>query len=199
MRLHAHDTNDIVMKIYTRTGDAGTTSLVGGKRLPKNHVRIEAYGTVDELNSHIGAVYTATAPQTATLDDDDRAVLADIQIRLFDIGAYLATDNPDGLITEVRGLGSAATAQLETAIDRMECNLPQLQSFILPGGHPAAAAAHIARTVARRAERRILDLADTTRVDPAILTYINRLSDYLFVLARYINYRTATPETPWHP
>ncbi len=187
------------MKIYTRTGDAGTTSLVGGRRLPKNHVRIEAYGTVDELTSHIGLLLALAGD---AVDDDTRDTLRDIQTRLFSVGAYLATDDNDPdrpghkRIIEVADLGSRATARLEADIDRLDDTLPTLSSFILPGGHPAAAQAHVARTVARRAERRILSLADTARVDPAVIAYVNRLSDYLFTVARSINARTSTPDTP---
>ena len=166
------------MKIYTRTGDAGTTSLVGGRRLPKNHARIEAYGTIDELTSHIGLLLAMAAD---AIDADARHTLTDVMTRLFSVGAYLATDDTDQnghkIITEALNVGSRATALLEADIDRLDITLPPLNSFILPGGHPAAAQAHVARTVARRAERRILSLAGNTRVDPAVIAYINRLSD----------------------
>lgn len=188
------------MKIYTRTGDAGTTSLVGGTRLPKAHIRIEAYGTIDELNSHIGNIVALTHVHTDILDDEQRAVLNDILNRLFDLGAYLATDSTCMADPEsVNGISDSTVTSLENAIDSMDARLPQMRSFVLPTGHPAAAAAHIARTVARRAERRMLTLAADEPMAAVALRYVNRLSDYLFTLARYINHRTGTAETPWQP
>lgn len=182
------------MKIYTRTGDAGTTSLVGGKRIPKDSPRIEAYGTIDELNSHVGNILAIASHDTEALDDTDREVLTGILSRLFDLGAYLADDSADATPS---GITDTTVTAIEDAIDSMDAGLPRLTSFILPTGTPAAAAAHIARTVARRAERRMLTLAATAPIAPVTLRYINRLSDYLFTLARHLNHRAGQPETPW--
>ena len=185
------------MKIYTRTGDTGMTSLVGGKRLRKDSVRIEAYGTVDELNSHIGNIMTLGA---TLLGIEEREVLADTLSRLFDAGAYLATDSTSMDDPEhVNGINDDTVRALEDSIDRMDAELPALRSFVMPAGHPAATAAHIARTVARRAERRILTLADEAPVAAVLIRYVNRLSDWLFTLARYINHSAGCPETPWVP
>ncbi len=178
--------------IYTRTGDAGTTSLVGGTRVRKTDPRLEAYGTVDELNSHLGQLAADTLTQP-----DDLATLTLIQNKLFNIGAYLATDNPDHATTECVGLGHQAISQIENRIDQIDSLVPPLTQFVLPGGSPAAARANIARTVCRRCERRILALEETTHVDPAVIRFINRLSDYLFILGRYYNNLTETPEKFW--
>ena len=178
------------MKVYTRTGDAGTTSLVGGTRVSKTAPRLEAYGTVDELNSWLGLVNASEAlPQAA------HATLGAAMNNLFDIGSALATE-PESK-WQPRPFPDAAVEALEHAIDALEATLPRHDSFILPGGHPDAARANIARTVARRAERRILTLAADTPVEPAILRYINRLSDYLFVLGRAINATAGFPEQFW--
>lgn len=191
--------------IYTRTGDNGTTSLVDGTRIAKNSVRIEAYGTVDELNSFIG-VLIASEPLTA----DDRLMLTNIQSRLFDIGSYLAAGNKEmsgRLLPELE----LSLAEMENAIDIFDSQLPNLSSFILPQGAPSAAAAHVARTVARRAERCILSLndfltascsAESTEpecVDQFVRQYINRLSDYLFILSRHCNQLAGIPDIPWTP
>jgi cob(I)alamin adenosyltransferase len=168
-------------KIYTRTGDAGTTGLVDGSRLPKHAARMEAIGAVDETNSAIGLAVIACDPDTATM-------LFRIQNDLFDLGADLATPGEDFEPGEMTlRIVPAQTAWLETAIDRLNEGVPPLTSFILPGGSEASARAHIARASARRAERSMTALAAETPINPAALTYVNRLSDYLFVLARALN------------
>ena len=175
-------------RLYTGGGDAGTTSLVGGTRVGKDDARLEAYGTLDELNSHIGLLAAGSA-----VDDHDRTVLADIQRRLFDAGTLLATE--PGSRWQPAPFGEAPAKALEAEIDRLDAALPPLRSFILPGGHIESARAHVARTVARRAERRMVALARTgVDVDPDVMRYINRLSDYLFALARHLNHTTSTPE-----
>jgi cob(I)alamin adenosyltransferase len=175
-------------KIYTKTGDDGDTGLFGGPRVRKDHPRIEAYGTVDELNAVIGLVRTHGV---AELD----ALLATIQNELFDLGAELATPEPQkfGIV----GIGPQAIARLEQAIDRHEADLEPLRQFILPGGTSAAAALHLARTVCRRAERALVTLADCETISPAGVVYVNRLSDLLFVLARWVNRRSGVPDVPW--
>ncbi len=184
------------MKIYTRTGDAGKTSLVGGKRVDKPSTRLEAYGTIDELNSFLGllAAEPVIAREKAT-----SSTLTTVQSRLFDIGAYLATDNTDNPGLQPSGLSESDVAHLECQIDIITPQLPQLKSFILPGGCHAAAHAQVCRAVCRRAERRILALAAEASVAPLVVRYINRLSDYLFTVARFANTLTSTPETPWKP
>ena len=182
------------MKIYTRTGDAGTTSLAGGKRVDKDCIRIEAYGTIDELNSFLGllAAEPVIAREKAT-----SSTLTTVQSRLFDIGAYLATDNTDNPGLQPSGLSESDVAHLERQIDIITPQLPQLKSFILPGGCHAAAHAQVCRAVCRRAERRILDLAEQEEVDGLLLKYINRLSDYLFILARQLAHREGVEEMKW--
>ncbi len=170
------------MKIYTRTGDHGDTSLFGGSRVPKNDPRIEAYGTVDELNSFVGLARAHPLPQS--VDD----VLQQVQADLFEIGARLASPNTD----RFAGVDAARIAELEQAIDAMERELAPLTSFILPGGAPAAAQLHVARTVCRRAERCVVALHDD-----ATIAYLNRLSDYLFVAARFANLKAAREDVPW--
>lgn len=179
------------MKVYTRTGDDGTTSLVGGTRVSKASPRLEAYGTIDELNSCIGVVLAHTG-----VPADVRHTLQDAQHRLFDIGAELATE--PGSKWQPRGITDSDVASLEADIDRDEATLPRHNRFILPGGHPAAAAAHVARTVARRAERQMVAMTlDNIAIPRSTMSYINRLSDYLFVAARRINHDTGTQETFW--
>lgn len=179
------------MKVYTRTGDAGTTSLVGGTRVAKTDARLEAYGTVDELNSWIGLLCASE-----TIPEDGRKPLQTAMNLLFDIGASLATE-ADSKWQPAPFPASAATS-LESAIDTLEASLPRHNRFILPSGHPDAARANIARTVARRCERRILALKEQgIVVDPQILTYINRLSDFLFVLSRAINNFNGIEEIFW--
>lgn len=178
------------MKVYTRTGDSGTTSLVGGTRVSKTDPRLEAYGTVDELNSWLGlldASEAVPAPAHTTL----RAAMN----LLFNVGSSLATEPSSAWQPEP--FPDTVTIDLENAIDALEQNLPHHNRFILPGGHADAARANIARTVARRAERRILALAAVEKVDPAIIRYVNRLSDYLFVLSRAINAEAGKEEIFW--
>lgn len=180
-------------RIYTRTGDSGTTSLVDGTRLSKNSTRIEAYGTVDELNSLIGCVIASTLIEAA-----DKAMLTSIQNRLFDIGSYLAAGSEEMAARLLPPL-DGPIAEMEREIDRIEATLPRHNRFILPQGTPACAAANTARAVARRAERRILDFAATAPTDGSILRYINRLSDYLFVLSRHFNNIAGIEEIFWEP
>lgn len=184
--------------LYTRTGDAGTTSLIGGERVPKNSPRVCAYGTLDELNAMIGLVQA----HCTELDNFVNATLLNINNTLFNIGAYLATPQPTPAEPADSPIVSALTpaiADLEHQIDLLDSMVPQLRQFVLPGGSIGASHAHVARTVCRRAEREILNLTSTgAYVAPVVLNYINRLSDYLFILARYINHFTGTPELTWH-
>ena len=179
------------VQIYTKTGDDGTTGLIGGTRVKKYDSRLEAYGTVDELNSHVGLVLSATH------DRRMREVLTDVQSKLFVIGAHLAMDDNAGAMKEQLPCTEADIALLETEMDAMFEILPKLNHFILPTGCQAAAFAHVARTVCRRAERRIVELAEKTEVDQQLVKYINRLSDYLFVLSRKLNFDQKITETPW--
>jgi len=181
------------MKLYTRTGDAGSTGLIGGKRVPKNHLRIDAYGCVDELNSNLGF---CRVNQPGWVND----LLAPVQHELFVIGSHLALDetqNPqDWKLPE---LSTDSIARLEREIDRAEEELPELKNFILPGGTELAARLHIARTVARRAERAIVSLADVAKVDTNMIVYLNRLSDWLFAGARVANHRAGVADVIWEP
>lgn len=177
-------------KIYTKTGDAGTTSLIGGKRVSKYHPRIEAYGTVDELNSFIGAILDHP------LDGAIRESLDIIQERLFTLEAQLARD-PQGSAGPLPEIVEGDVTRLEGEIDRMNEGLPELRSFIIPGGHPAVSSSHIARTVCRRAERVTLRLSENEPVAPVNLKYLNRLSDYLFVLSRRLAHDNGVDEKLW--
>ncbi len=179
------------MKIYTKTGDTGETGLFGGPRVPKDDVRIEAYGTVDELNAFLGQARAESLP--AEVD----AVLAQAQNCLFTIGAELATPNPERQRTAA--VSSEAVSRLEQAIDALEASLPPLREFILPGGNRQAAALHVARGVCRRAERRVVTLArqETGTVSEVTVCYLNRLSDYLFVAARYACHAAGVAEVKW--
>ena len=176
------------MKIYTRTGDAGQTSLFGGTRVPKNDARIEAYGTVDELNSHLGLA-RASWP-SSPIDAD----LQQAQNDLFEIGAHLASPGT----SRFAGVEAEQIENLERAIDAMEAALAPLKNFILPGGASAAAQLHVARTVCRRAERLVVALADETAATQSSIAYLNRLSDYLFVAARYANHKAGVADVEWH-
>lgn len=180
------------MKIYTKTGDKGETSLIGGTRVWKNNPRIEAYGTIDELNSHLGLL------TTYQLQNEDVEFLQQIQHKLFSIGSYLATDINRTDLKAASILTEEDVMTLEKAIDRMDATLPELKNFVLPGGSAAAATAHICRTITRRAERRMLDLINNN-IDIAdhILQYINRLSDYFFTLSRYIVVSEGNKEFLW--
>jgi cob(I)alamin adenosyltransferase len=181
-------------RIYTKTGDAGDTALFGGGRVPKSHPRVEAYGAVDELNAVLGWVCTA-APSDSTA-----AALRQVQSDLFAIGAHLATPVLERRTApKLPPLPDDRIVVLESWIDTAEAELPALRSFILPGGSQAGAALHVARTVGRRAERRVVQLALAETVPPVILVYLNRLSDLLFVLARLENQRAGMPEQTWTP
>lgn len=181
-----------MFKIYTKTGDKGGTSLIGGVRVPKNHIRIESYGTVDELNSYLGMVNDMCANEAINL------ALREVQDRLFTIGAALAT-NPDKEVKiKLPDLHESDVTWLEQQIDTMNEVLPEMRSFILPGGNLASSTCHVARCVCRRAERICVDMQENDEYVPAlIITYLNRLSDYLFVLARYISHLHNAPEIPW--
>ncbi|MCH5221401.1 MAG: cob(I)yrinic acid a,c-diamide adenosyltransferase [Muribaculaceae bacterium] len=176
--------------VYTRTGDSGSSSLVGGTRVAKNNVRLEAYGSIDEANSWLGLLNASDS-----LPEGSNATLMRIMNHLFDIGAALATE-PESK-WQPAPFPSEAVEKLEAEIDAIDAELPRHNRFILPAGHPDAARANIARTVVRRAERQIVTLSETTAVDPNILHYINRLSDYLFVLGRAINFFNSCDEIFW--
>lgn len=181
-------------KIYTRTGDKGTTSLIGGTKVPKSHRRIEAYGTVDELNSFIGLCRDHL--QQAAIPH----LLQEIQDRLFTIGSALACDPEKEPRLKIPDLKEADISLLEKEMDMMNETLPPMKSFILPGGHVAASTLHVARSVCRRAERCCVRLQKKKEeVEPLIITYLNRLSDYLFVLSRFAAFRLQAEEIPWKP
>ena len=181
------------MKIYTRRGDAGETDLLGGARVAKDDPRVEAYGEVDEVNACLGAALATTS------HEDLRALGARLQEELFELGAHLAAPHAErrrkGGVPEI---GDAEVRHLEERIDAFEAELGPLQHFILPGGTPAAACFHVARTVCRRAERRAVALARGEGLDAPMLRYLNRLSDLLFVLARLENRRAGVPDVEWH-
>lgn len=179
----------MAFKIYTKTGDAGETALFGGQRLPKSHLRIEAYGTVDELNSYIGLV------RDVSTDDHTRQVLKEIQDRLFMVGANLASDPSKNLSPP--DITLADLKLLENEIDRMDESLPPLKNFILPGGHTSVSFCHIARCVCRRAERLAVALHQEEPVEDSVLQYLNRLSDYLFMLARKTSQDLGVGEVVW--
>ena len=181
------------MKIYTRTGDDGTTGLIGGTRVKKHNIRLESYGTIDELNSYMGMI---RAMQTDKKTDQ---VIEGIQNKLFVIGANLATEESIEIVKKQLPCKKSDVELLEKEMDRMNLELPDLRNFILPGGAQVAAVCHVARTVCRRAERRIVELAESQEVDAQFIKYINRLSDYLFVLSRYLNLQQNSPEILWEP
>jgi cob(I)alamin adenosyltransferase len=181
-------------KIYTKTGDLGKTSLIGGTKVPKSDIRIETYGTVDELNSHIGLV------SDYLNNIQIKIFLKEIQDRLFTIGSSLACDPDKEPMMKIPDLKEEDVYVLEREIDRMNDELPVMKNFILPGGHPAVSAAHISRCVCRRAERWCVNMQEhEVFVDPRIIRYLNRLSDYLFVLARYIGHILKVAEIVWMP
>lgn len=180
--------------LYTRTGDDGTTSLVNGSRAPKTHPRIEAYGTIDEFSSLLGIVIASPeCPQ------QQRTLLHEIQNQLFNIGCYLATPSTPDAPTSLYGLTTQALEHIEHAIDELDQAVPPVNAFVLPGGSLISAHCHVARSVCRRAERRIYTLAETEHVNPLVTKYINRLSDYLFILAKYVNHILGIPELTWIP
>lgn len=180
------------MKIYTKTGDKGYTSLIGGTRVPKHHLRIESYGTVDELNSYIGLIKDQDILQ------EDQDVLKEIQDRLFTVGSTLASD-PEKSRMQIPDLLDADIELLEKEMDEMNTFLPPLKHFILPGGNTIASYCHIARCVCRRAERLAVHLAETEFVDEKVIIYLNRLSDYLFTLSRKIVFNNKNEENIWIP
>lgn len=181
-----------MFKIYTKTGDKGDTSLIGGVRVPKSHIRIESYGTVDELNSYLGMVNDMCAHREISES------ITEIQDRLFTIGSALAT-NPDKEVKmKLPDLHDTDVTWLEQEIDKMNEVLPEMRSFILPGGNLASSTCHVARCICRRAERICVSMHEQNEHIPAlIIQYLNRLSDYLFVLARYISHLHNAPEIPW--
>ena len=184
----------MALKIYTKTGDLGKTSLIGGTKVPKSHIRIEAYGTVDELNSYIGLVMDNLS------DEASKAVLNGIQDRLFTIGSSLACDPDKEPLMKIPDLKEEDIKLLETEIDKMNEILPPMKSFILPGGHVSISTAHVARCICRRAERCCVNMQQQELfVEPLVIKYLNRLSDYLFVLARYIGHLIGVAEIPWKP
>lgn len=180
------------MKIYTRTGDKGETSLLGGTRVPKHHLRIECYGTVDELNSWVGLV------RAGFTEPDVQKILDDVQNNLFVAGSHLATD-PAKTNVKVPELEEQDITDLEEAMDAMDKQLPPLKNFVLPGGSVEVAHAHLARCVCRRAERLATQLSYNEVVSPVVLRYLNRLSDYFFVLGRFIAHTNNVKEIPWKP
>jgi cob(I)alamin adenosyltransferase len=182
----------MAFKIYTKTGDKGQTSLIGGTRLPKQHVRIEAYGTVDELNSHMGLI------RDVTEDKETVDLLISIQDRLFTIGSHLAAD-PQKNKMQLPPVHEADVTDLEKAIDKIDSIVPEMKSFVLPGGHVYVSYCHIARCVCRRAERAVLRLSETEAVEEFHIKYLNRLSDYLFMLSRWFTHELKANEIPWKP
>lgn len=187
------------MKIYTKTGDQGTTALYGGTRVPKHHIRIESYGTVDELNSHIGML------RDQDIDVRSKEILTHIQDKLFTAGAILATDPEKAILKSgkerlnIPKIEEEDITLLENEIDRMNDTLDPMTNFILPGGHPTVSFCHIARCVCRRAERQTSFLHENEPVDAHVLIYLNRLSDYLFVLARKLSKDLKVDEIKWIP
>ena len=179
------------MKIYTKTGDTGETGLFGGERVKKDHPRIFAYGDVDELNAFVGWV------RAANRDVEVDAALQSVQNDLFDLGAVLATPDPKKLEGKGRFVTAHEVKALEREIDRMEKDLAPLKTFILPGGSEVAARLHAARTVCRRAERSVVTLAHREKIGEEIIMYLNRLSDYLFVMARWVNFKQGVADVPW--
>lgn len=181
------------MKIYTKTGDTGQTSLIGGRRVNKADHRIDAYGTVDELNSWIGLV------RDQPVNESRRALLKEVQDRLFTIGATLATDPDKEIKKAMPDLLPADITLLEEAMDMMDTQLAELRKFVLPGGHPSVSYAHLARTVCRRTERLVIALRQESPVEELVIQYLNRLSDYLFVLSRKMALELGAEEVSWEP
>jgi len=180
------------MKIYTKTGDQGTTALFGGQRLPKSDLRIDTFGTVDELNSFIGLL------RDQRVNGNRKETLIEIQDRLFTIGSILATE-PGNTKVKVPSLQESDVIFLENEIDKMDEQLSPMKFFVLPGGHESVSIGHMVRTVCRRAERRVIALQEQTPVDALVIKYLNRLSDYLFVLCRMMAQELKVEETPWRP
>ncbi len=180
------------MKIYTKKGDAGKTSLLGGTRVPKHHLRIEAYGTVDELNSYIGVI----KDQAAAADYGE--FLKEIQDNLFTLGSLLASD-PEKNNFKLPQITEEDVVSLESSMDKMDEVLPALKNFVLPGGHPANSFSHVARCVCRRAERLVVQLSEEADVESVMLKYLNRLSDWLFTFSRMMTHLTSSEEVAWTP
>lgn len=180
------------MKIYTKTGDKGKTALLGGSRVPKHHLRIESYGTLDELNSFMGLL------RDQGLQPDAASQILEIQDRLFTLGSLLASE-PGKSKVKIPQIYETDVLFLEKAIDSMNEELPEMRNFILPGGHQAVSLCHVARCVCRRAERIIVHLSEESEVPAVVLEYMNRLSDYLFVLSRKLTKDFGANETPWKP
>jgi cob(I)alamin adenosyltransferase len=184
----------MAFKIYTKTGDKGATSLIGGTKVPKNDIRIETYGTVDELNSWVGNI------NDQLQDEAFKQELKEIQDRLFTIGSALATDGEKEPKMKLPDLHQSDIETLEGRIDAMTAALPPMKSFILPGGHPVVSSIHIVRCVCRRAERLAVTMQQADLfVDEKVIQYLNRLSDYLFTLARYVAQKLGAEEVPWKP
>jgi cob(I)alamin adenosyltransferase len=182
----------VSLKIYTKTGDKGSTSLIGGTKVPKSHLRIEAYGTIDELNSYVGLV----SDQQVNIESP--TVLREIQDRLFTIGSSLACDPEKETKLKIPDLKETDVTFLESEIDKMNVVLAPMKSFILPGGHVSISTTHVARCVCRRAERICVNMQEQQmEIEPLIIKYLNRLSDFLFVLARYTSHRLSVKEIPW--
>lgn len=179
------------MKIYTKKGDSGETSLLGGARVKKYDLRIEAYGTVDELNSYMGLVGDFANPE-------HKVLIKSIQDNLFTLGSHLALE-PGKTNIKLPQIDNTDIEALENAIDDMDAVLPPLKNFVLPGGHVSVSHAHVARCVCRRAERRCVELADQSEIDPVMVKYLNRLSDYLFTLSRHFSMEYGAEEIPWTP
>ncbi len=184
----------MAQKIYTKTGDLGMTSLIGGTKVPKSHLRIDTYGTVDELNSYIGLV------SDYLIDHHSKVMLKEIQDRLFTVGSSLACDPDKEPLMKIPDLKEADIILLEKEIDKMNEVLMPMKHFILPGGHLAVSTTHVARCVCRRAERSCVNMQEQMIfVDPLVIKYLNRLSDYLFVLSRYIGHLLQVIEIAWKP
>lgn len=180
------------MKVYTKTGDEGTTALFGGKRVSKSDLRIESYGTIDEVNSWVGVL------RDQEVNKIRQAVLNEIQDRLFTVGSILAVE-PGNTKVKVPHLSPDDVTFLEKEIDNMETKLEPMKVFVLPGGHPSVSFGHVTRTVCRRAERLVIALHTQEPLDPLVIKYLNRLSDYFFVLCRTMTAELKAPETPWKP
>ena len=177
------------MKIYTKTGDQGETGLFGGKRVSKGDLRIDTYGTVDELNAYVGLL------RDQEVNAKRKKILVEIQDRLFTIGSILATE-PGNKKVKIPALSQQDVAQLEKEIDSMESTLAPMKSFVLPGGHPSVSFGHVTRTVCRRAERLVIKLSESEKIDELVIQYLNRLSDYFFVLCRKMTDELKVEETP---
>tara|TARA_B100000482_G_scaffold180449_1_gene152946 strand:- start:183 stop:728 length:546 start_codon:yes stop_codon:yes gene_type:complete len=181
------------MKIYTKNGDRGKTSLIGGKKVSKHDLQVEAYGSIDELNSFMGLL------KDYSKNDEINLVLFKVQLKLFTIGSILAQENTssNSVILEKLNISAKDTNFIELQIDKLEKKLPKLSKFIIPGGHKLVSYCHVSRSICRRAERKITKLSDSVKLDSNILPYINRLSDFLFVLSRYFSKELDIKESYW--